>query len=214
MLRALVALTVALGASAFKPIPSIPAPAGRSAACAITSVSPAHTARQPGGAGFRGVRMGELKEASASVVVCAPIADVWKVWSNFELMPRWQPWISEVVVNEDATSKWTLTKKVLGVPLSFSWTAVELPRVEHKLIHWEATSGLENKGRVEFNEVPEGVDVKMTISYKLPSVLAFMFRGRKSRDEGGPVNAAVKKILVTDLRRFKKAMEESPQTFA
>jgi len=90
---------------------------------------------------------------------------------------------------------------------------VELPRVEHKLIHWEATSGLENKGRVEFTEVPEGVDVKMTISYKLPTIVAFMFRGRSSRDEGGPVNAAVKKILVTDLRRFKKAMEESPQTF-
>lgn len=35
----------------------------------------------------------------------------------------------------------------MGVPLSFSWTARELPRVEHKLIQWEATSGLENKGR-------------------------------------------------------------------
>ena len=34
----------------------------------------------------------------------------------------------------------------------------------------------ENKGRVEFTEVPEGVDVKMTISYKLPSIVAFLFR--------------------------------------
>jgi len=31
-------------------------------------------------------------------------------------------------------------------------------------------------------------------------------RGRKSRDEGGPVNAKIKKILATDLRRFKDAV--------
>jgi hypothetical protein len=36
----------------------------------------------------------------------------------------------------------------------------------------------------------------MSISYKLPTVLAIMFRGNKSKDEGGPVNAAVKKILL------------------
>ena len=40
------------------------------------------------------------------------LKQVWKVWANFELMPRWQPWISEVVVNADSTSKWTLQKKV------------------------------------------------------------------------------------------------------
>lgn len=154
-----------------------------------------------------------MKEASASIVINAPIQEIWKVWSNFELMPRWQPWITEVIVNADATSKWTLRKSVLGVPLSFSWTAVEKPRIEHKLIQWEATSGLENQGRVDFTQLDEGVDVRMTISYKLPTVLAFMFRGRRSRDEGGPVNAAVKKILLTDLRRFKTAIETSPEIF-
>ena len=49
---------------------------------------------------------------------------------------------------------------------------------------------------MDFDETPEGVHVKMTISYKLPTVLALMFRGNKSKDEGGPVNAAVKKILL------------------
>eukprot|EP00001_Collodictyon_triciliatum_P080184 14190_4 len=129
-------------------------------------------------------------------------------------MPRWQPWISEVIVNQDSTSKWTLRKSVLGVPLSFSWTARELPPLEHKLIHWEASAGLENKGQVDFTELPEGgVDVRMTISYKLPTVLAIMFRGRTSKDTGGPVNAAVKKILLTDLKRFKHAMETTPEIF-
>ena len=50
--------------------------------------------------------------------------------------------------------------------------------------------------RVDFEETPEGVNVKMTISYKLPTALAIMFRGNKSAGEGGPVNAAVKKILL------------------
>mmetsp|Transcript_82417 Transcript_82417/g.120766 ORF Transcript_82417/g.120766 Transcript_82417/m.120766 type:complete len:206 (+) Transcript_82417:84-701(+) len=159
------------------------------------------------------VKMGEWREASASIAVNAPMEDIWKVWSNFELMPRWQPWIAEVIVGDDSTSRWTLRKSVLGVPLSFSWTATELPRVENKLIHWEATKGLENKGRVDFDQGPDGVDVTMTISYKLPTVLALMFRGRKSRDEGGPVNAKIKKILATDLRRFKDAIENSPETF-
>jgi len=34
----------------------------------------------------------------------------------------------------------------------------------------------ENKGRVDFDQGPDGVDVTMTISYKLPTVLALMFR--------------------------------------
>ena len=34
--------------------------------------------------------MAAVKEASAEVVINAPMEEIWAVWSNFELMPRWQ----------------------------------------------------------------------------------------------------------------------------
>ena len=207
-MRTAVVLAVLGSAAAFSPAA---APFG--AVCGHSSLKRACRPARAAATCAAAWHMGDRKEATASIVINAPIENIWRVWSNFELMPRWQPWISEVVVNEDATSKWTLRKSVLGVPLSFSWTAVELPRVEHKLIQWEATSGLKNTGRVAFTELDDGVEVKMTISYELPSVLAMMFRGRKSEDEGGPVNAAVKAILQRGLRRFKTAIETSPQVF-
>jgi hypothetical protein len=37
-----------------------------------------------------GPRMAAVKEASAEVVINAPMEEIWAVWSNFELMPRWQ----------------------------------------------------------------------------------------------------------------------------
>ena len=48
--------------------------------------------RRRAGAAFGcgGLRMAAVKEASAEVVINAPLEDVWAVWSNFELMPRWQ----------------------------------------------------------------------------------------------------------------------------
>ncbi|EKX38413.1 hypothetical protein GUITHDRAFT_77186, partial [Guillardia theta CCMP2712] len=114
------------------------------------------------------------------VRVEASPAQVWRVWSDLEQMPKWQAWIHSVHVQPDGSSKWTLKKSVLGVPLSFSWTAQELPREEGRLIQWEATSGVKNRGRVEFEEEEEGgregVRVTMTIEYSLPSVIVFLFR--------------------------------------
>ena len=48
--------------------------------------------RRRAGAAFGcgGIQMAAVKEASAEVVINAPLEDVWAVWSNFELMPRWQ----------------------------------------------------------------------------------------------------------------------------
>jgi uncharacterized membrane protein len=77
-------------------------------------------------------------------------------------------------------SKWTLRKSVMGVPLEFSWVSKAEEPVENKLIAWEAISGLQNRGRVEFHQAPseDAVDVTMTIDYKLPRVLKFVFRSK------------------------------------
>eukprot|EP00960_Hanusia_phi_P052776 761653-Hanusia_phi.AAC.1 len=138
------------------------------------------------GAGGGGVRdlVGYDFSSSSSVRVAAAPAEVWRVFSDLERMPKWQAWIDSVDVQPDGTSRWTMRKTVLGMPLSFSWTAQELPREEGRLIQWEATSGVKNRGRVEFEEEEggrEGVRVTMTIEYSLPSIIVFLFRCRWQR---------------------------------
>jgi uncharacterized membrane protein len=66
----------------------------------------------------------------------------------------------------------------MGVPLEFSWISKADDPVEHQLISWEAISGLQNKGRIEFKEIPEeeSVDVSMSVEYKLPRILSIVFR--------------------------------------
>jgi uncharacterized membrane protein len=112
-------------------------------------------------------------------------------------------------VQGDGVSKWTMRYETLGVPLRYSWTAKELPPVKHNLIHWETTSGLDNKGRVEFSTLTgddgsEQVGVKMTIVYKLPRLVAMITR---DKGENGAVKKTVQRIIQADLKRFKRAME-------
>ena len=48
--------------------------------------------------------------------------DVWALWSDFEQIPRWMPWIHSVKTHDEGLSDWTLKKKVAGVSMcSFSW---------------------------------------------------------------------------------------------
>lgn len=70
----------------------------------------------------------------------------------------------------------------MGVPLEFSWISKAHDPVEHRLISWEAISGLQNKGQIEFNEIPEdsSVDVSMSVDYKLPRILSIVFRSSDS----------------------------------
>jgi uncharacterized membrane protein len=66
----------------------------------------------------------------------------------------------------------------MGVPLEFSWVSRAHEPIEHQMISWEAISGLENRGRVEFLEIPEEseVEVSMSVEYKLPRILSIVFR--------------------------------------
>ena len=66
----------------------------------------------------------------------------------------------------------------MGMPLEFSWISKAHDPVEHELISWEAISGLENRGRIEFKDVAEenSVDVSMSVDYKLPRILSIIFR--------------------------------------
>lgn len=102
-------------------------------------------------------------------------------------------------VQGGGVSKWTMRYETLGVPLRYSWTAQELPSIKHELIHWETTSGLDNKGRVEFSKVAgasgeEEIGVKMTIVYKLPRLVAMLTRD-KSDGEEGAVRKTVQRII-------------------
>lgn len=127
-------------------------------------------------------------------------------------MPQWMPWIHKVKTFPDGISKWTLRKRILKVPLQFSWTAKEGDQIQHRLIHWEAQTGLENRGKIELEEEQEGgeqsVRVTMTISYRMPTIVAKLFGEDSSKaNNKGAVNRTIEKILRSDLRRLKVDVE-------
>jgi len=180
--------------------------AGRSLSSGVAPIG------RPSAGGVISLRSGPLLSASADVKIKAPMEVVWSKISDFEGMPQWMPWIHSVKTLPDGVSKWTLRKRILKVPLQFSWTAQEGEQIPHRLIHWEARTGLENRGKIELDDWEEDgehwVRVTMTISYRMPTIVAKIFReDAKSGSNRGVANRTIEKILRADLRRLKADIE-------
>ncbi|MFS8835580.1 hypothetical protein NW809_05710, partial [Synechococcus sp. WC101] len=47
-------------------------------------------------------------EHTCQVEVPVPIEQVWELWANLALMPRWMKWIRSVELLDQELSRWTL----------------------------------------------------------------------------------------------------------
>jgi len=104
-------------------------------------------------------------------VACARFTDLPQ-------QPRWSPWLASVAYMENGKeTEWTL--RVRGV--SFRWRAKsELISSPYKGIRWESTSGVKNKGVVQF--VPNagdqaGCSINVQMAFVTPRLLSSLFRG-------------------------------------
>ena len=111
-------------------------------------------------------------------------------FSDLSRQPSWTPWLSSVTYldkedfkysnklprNENKPgreSEWTI--RVKGV--KFSWKAISTKIERPHIIGWESTSGLRNRGTVQFVEVSDQkCNMVIEMSFVLPRVLVKIFK--------------------------------------
>jgi len=108
-----------------------------------------------------------MAEHRASVVVNAPVEQVYALFSRFEDFPKFMRFVREVTRYDERRSHWVAN--VLG---RREWDAVDAGWIANRQIGWHSTGGLETAGRVTF--WPLGADrtkVEVTIAYNPPASL-------------------------------------------
>lgn len=138
--------------------------------------------------------MADWLEHTVQVEVNSTVEQVWAMWSNLEMLPRWMKWIESVTISPDQPelSNWKLGSS----GFSFTWRSRILKLLPNQIIQWESVDGLPNRGAVRFYGRPHGTVVKLTVSYAIPGIIGQvmdnLFLGR-----------LVESTLQADLERFR-----------
>lgn len=127
-----------------------------------------------------------------SIVVNAPVSDVFQMWRNWEDFPKYMSHVKSVKPMDDGLYHWE--GSIAGI--NEVWDAVTTECVPDKAIGWESVSGFRNKGEIKF----EGMDgrTKLTVhfEYEPPAGLA---------------GKAVNKIYVG--KQFDQSLEHDLENF-
>jgi len=141
-----------------------------------------------------------LTEHHASVMVNAPIHQVYSLFSHFNDFPKFMSFVKEVTYYDDQRSHWVA--EVVG---RHEWDAVNEDWIENRQIGWRSYNGFENAGRVTFQTVgPMQTLVDVFISYNPPAgVLG---------DAGEKLGAGSRfeNALQHDLDNFARMVDQAP----
>ncbi len=135
-----------------------------------------------------------MADFEKSIVVNAPLREVYNQWTQFEEFPRFMEGVTEVRQLDDKRLHWRA--KVGG--REKEWDAEIVDQVPDRRIAWKALRGAENAGAVLFEAVPNGTRVTLKLTYDPEGA------GEKVGDALGFVSRRVE----DDLDRFKKFIEE------
>lgn len=148
------------------------------------------------------LELGKSKQVEKTITISNKTpAELYKIWRNFENLPKFMKHLKSVQVIDENRSHW-VTKAPLDS--SVEWDAEIVSDQENQLIAWSSVEGadIDNSGFVRFQTAPEGrgTEVKVVLEYTPP---------------GGTVGTAIAKIfgeapeqqLGDELRNFKMLME-------
>lgn len=100
-----------------------------------------------------------------SVVVDAPVHDVFEMWRDFENFPQFMSHVKEVKVLDGGMSHWE--GKVAGI--DEEWDAKTTRMEEDKAIAWESTCGFQNRGEIRFEPADSGTKLTVHFEYTPPA---------------------------------------------
>jgi len=105
-----------------------------------------------------------MVEHRASVVVNAPIHQVYTLFTHFNDFPKFMSFVKEVTYYDQERSHW-----VAEVAGRHEWDAVNEDWIPDRQIGWHSFSGLSNYGRVIFSPVDNGqTHIDVYINYHPP----------------------------------------------
>ncbi|HEY6547947.1 MAG TPA: SRPBCC family protein [Vicinamibacteria bacterium] len=135
-----------------------------------------------------------MAEMETSIVVDAPLREVYNQWTQFEDFPRFMEGVLEVRQLDDRRLHWRAN--VGGSEKE--WEAEIVDQVPDRRIAWKNLRGTLNAGAVLFEGEPEGTKVTLKLVYEpegatetIGDALGFLTRRVKG-----------------DLERFKEFMED------
>jgi uncharacterized membrane protein len=145
-------------------------------------------------------RHGSPVEVKTVVSLNKPRAEVYAFWRKLENLPRFMKHLERVEELDQTRSRWT-AKGPAGVG-SVSWEAEIVEDHANELISWQSLPGstVDNAGQVKFEDSPNGTNIKVQITYRLPA-----------GDVGGVAakifSPMAEKMMKDDIRSLKHVME-------
>lgn len=138
-------------------------------------------------------------QTTQTIIVKAPVEEVFAIWANFESFPNFMSHITSVTKTDERTSHWVM-EGPLGVKIK--WDAETTTLEPHTRIAWNSRDNgdITTSGQVLFTELGQGeTEITVTLKYVPP---------------GGAIGQAVAKLLDNpetklheDLQRFKAYAE-------
>ncbi|GLV58955.1 hypothetical protein KDH_57830 [Dictyobacter sp. S3.2.2.5] len=142
-----------------------------------------------------------MSEHHVSVIVHAPIEQVYAFFTHFNDFPKFMSFVKEVTYHDERRSHW-----VAQIAGTHEWDAVNESWIPNQQVGWRSTSGLANSGLVRFDSM--GTDrtrVDVYISYTPPAGVA----GRVVNSMG--IDEHFQASLQQDMENFARMVEEAPQ---
>jgi uncharacterized membrane protein len=134
-----------------------------------------------------------MADIEKSIVVNAPLRQVYNQWTQFEEFPRFMEGVKEVRQLDDKRLHWRAdiggTEK--------EWHAVIVDQTPDTRIAWKNLRGAENAGAVLFEHVPGGTKVTLKMNYEPEG----------PKENIGDVLGFVTRRIEGDLQRFKEFIE-------
>lgn len=140
-------------------------------------------------------------EATASVTVRRPRAEVYEFWRRLENLPRFMVHLDAVEVIDGRRSRWAATAPF---GRTVEWDAEVVDEQPGERLHWASTerAAVRNEGAVALRDAPggRGTEVRVTVRYEPPAGDLGRAVARYFGEE--PVQQ-----LDDDLRRLKQVLE-------
>ena len=104
-----------------------------------------------------------------SITVMAGVADVYRIWSNFEFFPRFMHDIKSVTMLDARTSHWVM-RGPLGT--NIEWDAETTRQEENQRLAWNSkdNSAVKTSGQVTFQSLGVNeTEITVTLQYDAPA---------------------------------------------
>ena len=140
-----------------------------------------------------------MAEHSATVMIDAPVHQVYELYTHFNDYPKFMSFVKEVTYLDDQRSHW-----VVDVVGTHEWDAVNEGWIPDREIGWRSVDGLSNSGRVRFEPSGEGTRLTVEVSYQPPA--GVLGQLGEALGAGGEFE----RRLQHDLRHFAEMVAAAP----